>query len=183
MARPDDMTARPFEGAGYRRAKQGGLLCSAATVVVAALIGSGMQMIDPVPASADPKPTPTVAGSPDYETGYIWFSQNLAEPYQSMDQALQTFAGGIGSGDINAVYAGCGQLSVAARMYQRALPGPSTRVNGRLQSMIDELSQAVVECQALQPGAGWEQSKPMMSHVNAARARLRSIQQTLQPYN
>lgn len=183
MAHPDDTASRSSEGMWNRRVRRGGLLCAATAVVVAALVGSGIQLVDPAPAGADPKPTPTVAGSPDYKTGYIWFTKNLSEPYQAMDDALRTFAGGISSGDINEVYSGCGQLSVAASMYQGALPGPSSRVNGRLQSMVSELNQAVDECRALQPGAGWEQSKPMMAHVNAARARLRSIQQTLQPYN
>jgi hypothetical protein len=160
-------------------ARAAGLVAVLAAVIIAANIAPGTQLGTTPIAGA--RPTATVSGAADPNAKYAWY-EKLGDPYQAMDDSLKAFAAALGNGDFPRLQAACRRIRAAGQKFQAMLPGPDRRANFRIQDVADDLALAADSCAALPPGAGWDTSKEMLSHVDDANANLRAAKQILAPY-
>lgn len=157
------------------------MVCGAAAIISAAIIGSGTELVSPPIASAGPKPTASVEGAADKDTAWKWFQQKITGPYTAMDDALKTWSTAMGAGDYETMHASCGQIRQAGARFADILPAPDSRANFRLQGVADDLTSAADRCSTLPPGTNWDTAAGMTDYINSAQARLKDAKSIMQP--
>lgn len=157
------------------------MVCGAAAVAAAVFATSGTQLVKSPVASAAPRPTATVDGAVDKDTGWKWFHKNIPSAYTAMNDGLQAWSVAMGAGNAPAMYQACGQIAAAGSRFERVLPAPDSRANFRLKGVADDLHSAADRCFELPAQANWDVAKPMLRYVDSAKARLKQAQAIMQP--